>query len=526
MKRLAILLVVLAVSGSRTTAQISDAALLDTLQHTAFNYFWTEANATNGLIKDRSASGAPSSIAATGFGLSAICVGADHGWVSRAAARDRVMAALTTFWTGPQGGGDAYIGQFGLFYHFLDLSTARRTWTSELSTIDTGLLLAGIIDARQYFDGTDPAETALRATADSIYYRMNWNLMRNSNPGILMGYQPGTGFQNFGQWIGYNEASIMYVLALGSPTHAVPSSAWQAWTSGYNWSTQYGYAYVVFPPLFGHQYTQCWLDLRSINDDYMSAKGITYFENSRRATLAQRAYSRANPGGFAGYSDSLWGITASDIPTGYGARGAPPGENDDGTIAPTAPISSIAFAPDSVLPAIRNMWNNYRAQLLTPSYGFCDAFNLSTPTPWYGADVIGIDQGPIILMIENYRTGRVWKRFMKNPDVQRGLAAAHFQAVTAVETRDDLPHTVGLDQNYPNPFNPATSIRYQLSAETYVTLRVYDLLGRAVATLVDAPQQAGVHRAVFDARGLSSGVYLYRLSAGGSTQTRTMLLLR
>ena len=258
----------------------------------------------------------------------------------------------------------------------------------------------------------------------------------------------------------------------------------------------------------------------------MTARGITYFENSRRATLAQRAYCRANPGGFAGYSDSLWGITASDVPGGYNARGAPPGQNDDGTITPTAPISSLPFAPDSIMPTIRNMWNNYRAQILTPSYGFRDAFNLSTPVPWYDADVIGIDQGPIILMIENYRTGRGWNRFMKNPDVQRGLGVARFQAFTGVEPRGELPRTFGLDQNYPNPFNPGTTIRYHLSASGPVTLSVYDVLGRLVATLAEGIRAAGDHQAQFDASRLSSGVYVCRLSAEGSTRARTMILMK
>jgi hypothetical protein len=534
MKRITAILLLFVLFGGRGSAQISDDALLDTLQHTAFNFFWTEANPANGLIKDRSLSGAPCSIASTGFGLSAICVGVDHGWVSRTAARDRILTALKTFWNGPQGSGDAYIGNYGLFYHFLDMSTARRTWDSELSTIDTGLLLAGIVDARQYFDGSDSTETLLRALADSIYHRMNWNLMRNYHPGILMGWMPGHGFSYldganvvpYSEWIGYNEASIMYILAMGTPTYPVDYSGWQKWTSGYSWQTQYGYSYVNFPPLFGHQYSQCWLDCRNVADDYMRSRGITYFENSRRAALAQRAYCRANPGGFVGYSDSLWGITASDIPSGYGARGAPPAQGDDGTITPTAPISSIAFAPDSVLPTIRNMWINYRTQLLTPSYGFRDAFNLSTTSPWYDTDVIGIDQGPIMLMIENYRTGRVWNRFMQNPDVQRGLAVANFLPLTGVVSRIGLPLSFALRQNYPNPFNPTTNINFSLSGSGWVTLKVYDLLGRVTATLVEGTLPAGNHEVQFDGRRLSSGVYVYRLIAGGSAQSRTMMLLK
>jgi hypothetical protein len=501
------------------------AAILDTIQHSAFNYFWFEANPANGLIRDRSTSGSPCSIASTGFGLSAICIGVDHGWVSRAAARDRVLTTLKTFWYGPQGSGDGYIGNFGLFYHMLDMSTATRSPNSELSTIDTGLLLAGIVDAKQYFDGTDSLETAARNYADSIYLRMQWSYMRGNNPfGIELGWMPGTGFSGYGQWVGYNEASIMYILAMGSPfsSYRLTQYGWLIWTSGYAWINYAGYQYVSFPPLFGHQYSQCWLDLRSIADDYMTARGITYFENSRRATFAQRAYAVTNPGGFPGYSDSLWGLTASDAPGGYSARGAPPAQNDEGTITPTAPISSIAFAPEAVIPVIRNLWENYRTQLWTP-YGFRDAFNLKKN--WYDTDIIGIDQGPEIIMIENYLNGRVWNRFMKNADVQRGLASAGFLPLTGVRSRD-LPSGYGLSQNYPNPFNPSTNIGFSLAHREHVTLKVYDTLGRDVATLMDDTLPAGSHVAMFDARGLASGVYFCRLSAGSFQASRSMLLIR
>jgi hypothetical protein len=226
---------------------LSNEALMDTLQVTAFRYFWEQTNPANGLTRDRSAVGSPASIAAVGFGLSAICTGIDHGWVSRETGRARVRTTLNTFWTGPQGSGaSGYIGYQGLFYHFLDMTTAKRTWDCEVSTIDTALLMAGILDCREYFNTADTLDVTVRALADSIYYRADWNFFRNSNPGILMGWKPGTGFSGFGQWIGYNEAMILYILALGSPTHPVPPTAWSAWTSGYHWLTYYGYTYVNF----------------------------------------------------------------------------------------------------------------------------------------------------------------------------------------------------------------------------------------------------------------------------------------
>ncbi|MBM2845805.1 MAG: hypothetical protein HW407_1117, partial [Bacteroidetes bacterium] len=303
----------------------------------------------------------------------------------------------------------------------------------------------------------------------------------------------------------------------------VDYDAWLTWTQGYDWGNYYGYSYVTFAPLFGHQYSHCWIDYRNINDVYMRNRGITYFENSRRATLAQRAYSIDNPFNHAGYSDSLWGITASDTPTGYRARGAPPAENDDGTITPTAPISSIPFAPDECIKVARTMWEYYRPQIWLEPYGFLDAFNLNVN--WWDPWIIGIDQGPIIIMIENYRTGSVWNRFMQNPDVQRGLQRAGFTPITAL-TEAPVPLQYALQQNYPNPFNPSTSIRFDISSNAPTTLKVYDVLGNEVATLVNETMSVGSHTVTFDSRSLASGMYFYTLTAGPLSHTRKMMLVK
>jgi hypothetical protein len=506
-------------------AQISTNQLLDTLQHTAFNFFWQEANPTNGLIKDRSATGAQSSIASVGFGLTAICIGADHGWISREAARDRVLTTLRTFITGPQGTGQSgYIGYKGFYYHFLDMNTATRTWNSELSTIDSGLLFAGILYVKQYFDGSDSNEVKIRALSDSIYYRADWEWFRNYNPGLLMGWNPGTGFLNYGQWIGYCEAMIMYILGYGSPTHSIKDKyGWDTWTSGYQWQTKYGFTYIIFPPLFGHQYSHCWIDFRNIADAYTRNKGIDYFENSRRATLAQHAYCVANPGGFVGYGDSLWGITASDVQGGYSARGAPPPQDDDGTLVPTAPISSLPFAPEIVIPTIRNMWNAYHSQLWM-QYGFRDAFNLTIN--WWDSDVIGIDQGPIIIMIENYRNGSVWNRFMQNADIQRGLKRVGFQSTSSVEEKEKLPLSFSLFQNYPNPFNGETMITYSLPSAGYTRLAVYDELGREICFIKNENALSGINSVSFRSENLASGVYQYRLDWEGKIATKRFILIK
>ncbi len=256
----------------------------------------------------------------------------------------------------------------------------------------------------------------------------------------------------------------------------------------------------------------------------MKGKGIDYFENSRRATLAARAYAIANPRRHKGYGENVWGITACDGPTGYAARGAPPAQNDDGTIAPTAAASSIPFTPEESIAAMRHMYDTYRAQLWM-KYGFRDAFNLNSN--WWASDVIGIDAGPIVLMIENYRTGKVWQRFMQNADVQRGLEKAGFTIVNAVdEAPAGLPTAHLLAQNYPNPFNPQTTIRFALPRREHARLEIFDLLGKQVALLVDETLEPGNHARAFDGRGLPSGIYFYALTAQSFMQTRKAVLVK
>ena len=402
----------------------NDDEFLDYVQATGFDYFWYGANPANGLVPDRSAVGSACSIAAVGFGLTAIGIGIDHGWITRTQGAARVATTLTTFLQGPQGPAiSGIIGYKGWFYHFLDMKTALRAGSPELSSIDTALLLAGILYSKQYFEGTNSTETSIRAMADAIVNGVDWNWMAQGTDAIAMGWQPTTGFAGFGNWIGYNEGMILYCLGLGAATNPLPASAWSRWTSGYTWATNYGYAFIPFPPLFGHQYSHCWIDFRHIADAYMNSHNSTYFQNSRRATLAQRAYCIANPMNRTGYSSNVWGLTACDGPSGYGAHGAPPPQSDDGTIAPTAAGGSMAFAPEISLPNLRYLYDHGRLSMWT-AYGFRDAFNIGQQ--WYGPDELGIDQGPIVIMIENYRTQRVWKLFMKNPEAQRGLQRAGF----------------------------------------------------------------------------------------------------
>lgn len=410
-----------------------DNEFLDYIQEVNFDYFWYLANPANGLVPDRSAAGSACSIAAVGFGLSSIAIAIDHGWITRPQGTARVLTTLNTFLQGPQGTNTfGTIGYRGWFYHFLDMHSALR-FSAELSSIDTGLLLAGILDAKQYFDGTNSDEVAIRTTADSIFNRVDWDWMSQGTNVLAMGWNPGSSGSGFiaSDWIGYNEAMILYCLGLGTATNPLPASSWAAWTSGYTWATNYGFAYIPFPPLFGHQYSHCWIDFRHIGDTFMNSHNSTYFENSRRASLAQRSYCIANPLGRIGYNGTVWGLTACDGPSGYSAHGAPPPQDDDGTIAPTAAGGSIAFAPEYSIPTLRYFYTNYRPRMWT-AYGFRDAFNLGDS--WVASDELGIDQGPIVIMIENYRTQRVWQRFMRNEVAQRGLQRAGFVPLDFVMT--------------------------------------------------------------------------------------------
>jgi hypothetical protein len=405
-----------------------DNEFLDYVQQTSFDYFWYLANPSNGLIPDRTAVNSACSIAAVGFGLTAIGIGIDHGWISRTQGAARVLTTLNTFLNGPQGSNTSgTIGYKGWFYHFVEMNTAVRSPNSELSSIDTALLLAGMLDCKQYFNGTNTDETTIRTITDAIFNRVDWTWMSQGTDAVAMGWFPNSGFIP-NNWVGYNEGMILYCFGLGTATNPLPASAWSRWTSGYIWSTNYGLTFVQFPPLFGHEYSHCWIDFRHIADDYMNSHNSTYLVNSRRAALANRAYCIANPLNRLGYSSTNWGLTACDGPTGYAARGAPPALNDDGTIAPTAAGGAMAFAPEVCLPTLRRFYL-FRRNIWT-AYGFRDGFNLGQQ--WWGPDELGIDQGPIVVMIENYRTQRVWRRFMQDEIVQRGLQRAGFVSLPFV----------------------------------------------------------------------------------------------
>ncbi|MDT7858367.1 glucoamylase family protein [Rubrivirga sp. S365] len=418
----------------------SDVLLADLQRHT-FDYFLHEVNSEKGLVKDNTREESPASIAAVGLALACFPVAVERGYVTREEAVARVLATLRFFWESEQSEAPDATGYRGFYYHFLDMESGRRVWESELSTIDTTLLIAGALLAAQYFDG-DGDEAEVRQLADALYRRVEWDWAFDGGPTVSHGWTPEDGFIPH-RWEGYSEALLLYALALGSPTHPVPEASYAAWLETYDWRTLYETEHVYAGPLFIHQLSHAWIDFRGLQDAFMREKGIDYFENSRRATHVQREYAIRNPRGFRGYGENAWGVTASDGPGpaehavdgedrqfwAYLARGVPFGP-DDGTLSPWAVVASLPFAPEIVLPALAHV--NEEHPEVTSKYGFKCSFNPTFPGDetaqggWISQGYYGLDQGPIVLMIENHRTGLPWRLMRDCAPLVRGLRRAGF----------------------------------------------------------------------------------------------------
>ena len=433
-------------------------AFYEDIEQRTFRWFWDTVNRKNGLVPDRWPTPAFCSIASVGYALPAYAVGVERGWCTRAEARDLTLTTLRFFWNAPQGPEPTgTIGHKGFFYHFIDMENGLRYRDVELSSVDTTILLMGILFAGQYYDRDDAAEREIRDLAQKIYARADWNFFRHDGRAqISMGWHPERGLIER-NWDGYNEGMFVYILGLGAPVHAIPSNSWEQWIAPYPrfWRGEGPTRRLAFAPLFGHQYSQIFIDFRGIKDAPMRAAGFDYFENSRRATYANRAYCTANPMRWDGYSSRTWGLTACDGPGnfvlpfkgeqrtffGYAARGplGEPDERDDGTIAPTAALGSLPFAPEIVIPAAEALLADHGSRLFD-TYGFRDSFNPSfkytdkkletgSVDPlhgWVAKDYLGIDQGPILLQAANFRNDFVWKYTRQAPAIRLGLKRAGF----------------------------------------------------------------------------------------------------
>ncbi|MEO6779094.1 MAG: glucoamylase family protein [Gemmatimonadaceae bacterium] len=417
-----------------------DDAFLDDIERSACGYFREVVNPANGLVPDTTREGSPCSIAVVGFALSAYPIAVERGWMARDDAIALTLAALRFFRDSDQSGSVDATGYKGFYYHFLDMNSGKRVWRSELSMIDTALLMAGILLAREYFNGMDASEVQIRQISDELYQRVDWNWSQNDGAAIVQGWKPESGFLHYG-WQGYTEGTLLYVLALGSPTHPITRDAYDAWTVTYQWENLYGLDVLYAGPLFIYQFSHAWLDLRGIQDPFMREKGSDYFENSARALLVQREYARRNPMGFTGYDGDCWGLTACDgpdrdmqrrqqeasPPLGYAARGAPYGP-DDGTLAGWAPVASLPFAPELCLNAMRAMRQRYPE--MYPQQRYASGFNPgvldSEGRYWVSPGHYGLDQGIVTMMIENYRTEFSWRLMRRCAYVVEGLRGAGF----------------------------------------------------------------------------------------------------
>jgi hypothetical protein len=418
----------------------TDEALLDRFQRAAFGYFVETFNPTNGLVADTSRPGSSASIAVVGFALSAYPVGVERDWMTRSDASARTLTTLRFFWDAPQNQGPGATGYKGFFYHFLDMQTGARAGACELSSMDTALVVAGALTAAAYFTEDTPAESEIRFLADALYRRVDWSWAQARQATVRMGWKPKSGFlrQN---WEGYSEAILLYALGLASPTHPLSGASYAASTLTYRWETIYDQEVLYAGPLFIHQFSHAWIDFAGLRDRFMHERNSDYFENSRRATLIQREYARRNPHGYMGYDEDGWGLTANDGPGvktvrrdgrkrrffGYKARGVPYGP-DDGTLAPWAPLAALPFAPEFALPALRQLCSRHPRMVEGARLpgGFNPTLVEAGPDGWVSEGYFGLDQGIVVLMVENYRSGLIWRLMRRCPFLGEGLRRAGF----------------------------------------------------------------------------------------------------
>ncbi|MCX5667233.1 MAG: hypothetical protein NTY34_02850 [Candidatus Omnitrophica bacterium] len=382
-------------------ASSADEQFLDRLQYDGILYFVKESNPANGLIKDSSRLGSPCSVAAAGFGLTAICIGESRGWIAKDDAYYLALKILKTF-------RDTVPNEKGFFYHFLDMRTGQRVWSSEVSSIDTALFLAGALFAGEYFKGTEA-----EALARGIYERVDWPWMLNGKSVLCMGWKPEEGFLPY-YWDSYSEAMILYALAIGSSTHPIPPECWSEWKRPVDSYKEHKLIYCTTGSIFTYQYSHAWIDFRELYEG-----DTNYFSNSVSAVKANRQFCIDNSDTYKTYGENSWGLSACLGPEGYRGYGAKPGDAfNDGTIPPSGIAGSMPFDPIASMNGLKRLYVEHK-DFLYGKYGFKDAFNLDKN--WWAEEYLGIDVGITVLMIENYRSGLVWGKFMELTAIKKWI---------------------------------------------------------------------------------------------------------
>jgi hypothetical protein len=524
------------------THSMTDTEFLDMTQRATFRYFWDWGDPNSGIARERwqpNESDVTNTIGGGGFGVMAILVGIERGFITRDQGVARVKKIVDFL-------ANKIDKFYGVFPHWFNGTTGKvvkfGNYQNGGDIVETSFMIQGILAAKQYFNLQNNDEDQIRSTIKQIWEGVDWDFYRNGSTGLYWNWSPTYQFNipEGGSFIfhGWNETLITYLLAVASPTNPIlPAYYKSGWgTDGgirYTGQPKYGYQLQVGTnyggPLFFTHYSFLGFDPRGKRDLYAN-----YFVHNFNQTMINRAYCIENPQKFAGYGENSWGLTASNSIPGVGYLAHEPGSSDNGTIAPTAAISSMPYflyeKENLSLNALKYFYRVY-GSALWGDFGFKDAFNVSKL--WFNDDYLAIDQGPIICMIENYRSQLLWKLFMADPDVKAALPKIPFfssQDPSDVDDEKNIPSEFILKGNYPNPFNPTTVIRYQLSVISHVQLRVYDTLGREIATLVNKEQQPGDHNITFDTAKISngnkltSGVYFYRIQVGKNSATGKMVL--
>lgn len=422
----------------------SDDEMLNKLQRETFDYFIKQVNPDTGLVADKTQPHSPCSITVVGMSLTTYIIGIEKKFITRDDAIERILKVLSFFYNSKQGKEADATGYKGFYYHFLKMETGKRDWNCELSTIDTTLFMAGVLSVRAYFTSDNKKEKEIRNLADQLYRRVDWQWALNGEKTLTHGWKPKSGFLPYRWDENYSEAHIMYILALGSPTFPIKNDGYKKWIDTFKVKKIYDISYLYAGPLFIHQFSHMWIDFRGIKDSFNIEAGFDYFENSKNATYVHREYAIRNPKGYTHYGTHCWGFTASDGPGkmtikvngknrkfyDYIARGAPHGP-DDGTVSPWAVVASLPFAPEIVIDTIRHAIEKLN---LKPNrlYGFDASFNPTfpekneNPNGWVSPWRFGLNQGPIVIMIENHKSELIWKTMKKCPYILKGLQEAGF----------------------------------------------------------------------------------------------------